>query len=199
MTEDYQQQKCRSRITYAVPGTHGGTSPEAAPPPSLGPLDQPRAEGIAFDVPAHCQEMAVILNRKGFEPTLIQVASTGRMAMGMPPLRVGHGEPAHELRQVPVLSRPDHQMKMVGHHAIGQQPHVIPRHRLADCPLEGRVIVLVTEDRQPRIGAIQRVVNQPSLGSSRWSTHAVSLPRTAHRVRNRLLTPYLFASQELVS
>src|SRR5271157_890296 len=80
-----------------LPRLPGGVSPEAAPPALFGPFNQPRAKRVAFDIPADRQEMAVILNRKRFETTLVDVSRARGMAMGMPPLRVGHGEPAHEL------------------------------------------------------------------------------------------------------
>jgi hypothetical protein len=47
---------------------------------------------------------------------------------------------------------------VLGHQAIGQQPHLRPFDGFQQGFLEG-LIILVLEDRHPRIGPIERVVN----------------------------------------
>jgi len=81
------------------------------------------AQRVAFHVPAHDQEMVVHLNRKRLEPSLVQVAAAGGLMMGMPELGVRLGESAGEARQVAVAARPDDQVPVVGHEAVGEQPH----------------------------------------------------------------------------
>ena len=46
--------------------------------------------------------MAVLLDREALETALVQVAGAGAVAVGVPPLGVGHGQPLHERRQSPV-------------------------------------------------------------------------------------------------
>ena len=62
-------------------------SPRTAPPPLLRSFDQPRAHGIAFDVPTDREEILVRFDRKRFEAALIDMALSHRVAMLMPPLR----------------------------------------------------------------------------------------------------------------
>ncbi len=99
----------RVRIVSVRPG------PQAAPSPILSPLNHGWPHGIAFDIPADAEQMVILLNWKTLEPPLIDVAGARRMTMGMPSLHVRVREPAHEFSKLPILSRPDHQMPVVGH------------------------------------------------------------------------------------
>ena len=54
----------------------------------------------------------------------------GRAMMHVPAHRVRVREPAHKPRELPILPRPDHQMKMIPHHNIRQQPRRTQRQRL---------------------------------------------------------------------
>ncbi len=49
---------------------------EARPFPLLAPLHEFRAQRIAFDVPQGCQKVVIILNGKGFKPSLPDMATT---------------------------------------------------------------------------------------------------------------------------
>ena len=50
------------------------TLKQRPPAPVLGPLDQVRPQGIAFDVPHHRQQVLVVLDREGLEPALIEMS-----------------------------------------------------------------------------------------------------------------------------
>ncbi len=55
--------------------------------------------------------MLIRLHRERFEPALVQMARPRCLTLGVPALRVRHGEPAQKLRDLPILPvlRPDHQ------------------------------------------------------------------------------------------
>jgi hypothetical protein len=58
------------------------------------------------------------LGHERFEPALIEMSVSHHLPMGMPPLRMGEGEPIHEARQIAILSGPDDKMPMVGLDAV---------------------------------------------------------------------------------
>ena len=83
---------------------------------------------------------------------------------------VGQRQPADEPRQFAVLARPDDQVPVAGHDAVGQQPCSCAINSLFQNPLEGLVVPVFLEDRHPRVGAIEHVVNQAAdIRSSRAS------------------------------
>jgi hypothetical protein len=103
-------------------------------------------KGVPFHVAADRQEMLVRLDRERLEPSLIQVTGASRAVVGVPPLGVGHGEPAQELREVALLARPAQEMEMVGHHAGGQQPGIRARDGLSENSLERGLVLVGLED-----------------------------------------------------
>jgi hypothetical protein len=48
---------------------------------------------------------------------------------------------------------------MIGHHAVGQQPHGIPGHGVSQDPFERSEIAVVLEDGEPGVGAFKRVID----------------------------------------
>jgi hypothetical protein len=69
------------------PGRAGGVSRQAAPTPVLGAGDEAGLEGVALDVAASDEEVVVILDGEGLEASLVEVAGTGRVAVGVPGFR----------------------------------------------------------------------------------------------------------------
>lgn len=95
----------------------------------------------------------------------------------MPALRMSQREPPRESRQLAALTRPHHQMPMVGHHAIGQQAGLGPLDGPLENSLEGLVVIFILEDRHPGIRAIEHVVNESTFVRSIWSAHPRTLPK----------------------
>jgi hypothetical protein len=60
--------------------------------------------------------------------------------MLMPPLRMGQCEPIHEPREIPILSRPDHEMPVIRHDTVGQESHRVNKPSTPTTPLPERVI-----------------------------------------------------------
>lgn len=69
----------------------------------------------------------------------------------------GHGTPAHERGQVAILAGPEHEVQVVGHQAVGQQPHVIRYHGLREDALGGGIFLVAIENRRSGVGAVEGV------------------------------------------
>jgi hypothetical protein len=65
--------------------------------------------------------------------------------MLLPTPRVRDAEPLHERRQIAILPRPQHEVPVIGHEAIGQEAHSPQRQRLAQDPLECVVVLVGVE------------------------------------------------------
>jgi hypothetical protein len=91
--------------------------------------------------------------------------------MGMPALRVSHGQPGHEAGRVAVGAGPDREVEVVGHEAAGEQAHVLAVLGLGQDALEGRAIAVVLKDSAAGHGAIEDVVDDTAFGDSRVSDH----------------------------
>lgn len=143
-------------------GVSVGRPPQATPPPGFRPLHQSSPEGVALHVPAHRQQMLVGLDHEGFEPPLIQMPCSDRLPMGMPPLRMGERQPAHESRQVTILSRPDDEMPVVRHDTVGQQSHRHAFTGLRQDPFKRAVVAFVVEQALSPIRTVQHVIDEPA-------------------------------------
>ncbi len=111
------------------------------------------------------------------------------MAMRMPALGVRQGQPADKPRELAILPRPDKQVPVVGHEAIGQQAGLRAFHGLCQHRLEGQVIRLIVEDAHPRVGPIEHVVNITALSSPMSASHTNTVSGR-WPARNRFLTPF---------
>jgi len=110
----------RKRIAFSA------TFGKARPGPILRMLDQPRPKRVPLDVPAHRQEVRVRLNRERPITALIDGSGAKRPAVAMPPSAVRALEPAHELGQLAAARRPDHEVKVIRHHTVGQEANACP-------------------------------------------------------------------------
>ena len=60
-------------------------------------------------------------------------------------------------------------MEVVEHQAVGQQSHLVAGDRLAQDPLECRIVVVIVEDGEARIGAIEGMIDESAFRRSSWS------------------------------
>ena len=139
--------------------------------------------------------MLVVLDRERLETALVDVAHPGGIAMHVQSLRVRERQPPDEPGQVAVGPGPEHQMPVVRHHAVGEQPHPHAGQRLGQDALEGLVVRVSPEDPRAAVRPIQDVVNQPARTLAQCSAHATILaapvepsqetvPDTVFRVRD---------------
>ncbi len=151
----------------------GKASCQAPPWPILGPLRQPSPHRVSLHVAADGQKMVVGLHGEGFETTLVKVAGTGGVVMGVLSLGVSQGQPQHELGEVTIAARPEQEVEMIGHQAVRQQPHAIPGHCFSQDPFECSEIALVLKDGEPGVGPVERVINKSAPGSAQRSSHGI--------------------------
>ena len=85
------------------------------------------------------------------------MADADALPVWVPPSYVGRGHPTHELAELAILSRPDHQVPMIGHQTIGQQSHRHMRERVWQQTLERTVIRLVVKDLRASVSTVREV------------------------------------------
>ncbi len=83
-------------------------------------------------------------------------------------------------RAFTVPARPDDQVPVVGHDAVGQEPGPRAFERLFQDPLERLIVLVALEDGYPGIGAVQDMENQAPLVSSSRSSHGGEVNRGPH-------------------
>jgi hypothetical protein len=88
--------------------------------------------------------MLVRLDWKRLEPALVNVACPRGATVSVPALRMCHGEPPHEFRDLPVpsLERPDDEVPVAGHDAVRQDSQRLAPVRLQQHTLKCGVVVL---------------------------------------------------------
>jgi hypothetical protein len=133
--------------------------PEARPAPLFGPFHEVGPHGVAFDVASDGKKVFVGLDRKRFESSLVDRAGAGGISMGVPTLRVGHGEPTHGFRQLAVGPRPEQQVPVIGHDAVAQQTRPGALDGLLQDALERLVVGRAIEERHPPHASIEHVIH----------------------------------------
>lgn len=116
--------------------------PGAAPSPMFSAGAEISPQSVPLRVAADRQEVFVLLYRKRLESPLINWAGSRGAAAGVPALTVRHGEPAHVFRKCIVLLRPEQQMPMVRHDALGQHAHFHMPPRLLEQADKGIVVAV---------------------------------------------------------
>src|SRR5258708_4817281 len=116
------------------------------------------------------------------------------MIVGVPSLRVRKRQPMAKVRKFAVAAWPQHQVPMVGHQRVREQPHA--RNVLqgfAEYPLKRFVVAILEENGTPAIAPIEDMVNIPAQGSAKRSAHdPQSLPTVGPSVKPIwVLTPFL--------
>ena len=96
---------------------------QTRPRPCFGLRHQVGTRWVAFDVAADAEEMFVLLNGEGLEAPLVERPGAAGVVVGVPAHGMRQGQPVQEVGQVAVVVRPEDEMEVVGHEAIGQQPH----------------------------------------------------------------------------
>jgi hypothetical protein len=122
----------------------------------------PRPQGVALDVPAHDQQVVIILDRKALEAPLVDMTAPHRVVVNVPALRMGHGKPRHKAGEITVISRPQDQMPVRGHHAIGKDRHPQAHVGLLENLLKGPVISGVGKQRRACVPPVENVIHHPA-------------------------------------
>jgi len=126
--------------------------------------------------------MAVVLNRKTLEPSLIDVSLTGRVVVGVITHRMRDGDPAQEFAHLAVAIGPEHQMPMVGHQNVTVQFDVAALPTFREDAFEGFKVGVFAKDAQAGIAAIENVVNAAGLVGANDAWHAGSLSDVTQQI-----------------
>lgn len=86
-----------------------------------------------------------------------------RVAMQMPTADVRDRQALHEAAHVAVAARPEHQVPMIRHQAVAQQPHAEPLGGLSQNQLERPIVGVLSENLHAGIPAIEHM-KDPSAG-----------------------------------
>jgi hypothetical protein len=97
---------------------------QAAIRPELGTVDEPRSQGIALDVAAQHQELALFLDWDRAISFLIDVAKASRASTHVSTPNVRTGQPVHVARKITRPRWPEDEMPVVGHQAIRKERDV---------------------------------------------------------------------------
>ena len=132
------------------------------------------------------------MHHEGLKPTLVEMAAAGTAPVGVPALGMGQGEQAHEGGEVIVAPRPEDQVPMIGHEAIGEDTH---RHALlhrGQHAFKGAVVLLLFEDGLASVSAVEHMINQTAGGVAVGASHGpLRLPDRWRCVNKWFLTPLL--------
>src|SRR5439155_2914852 len=103
--------------------------------------------------------------------SLVQMPRARRAAVSVPPLRMRESKPADKTREFALALRPDDQMPVIRHHAIGQQARFGPLNGLQQDLFKGFKVRSILKDRQPGVGPVKHMIDVAPLSSSAWSSH----------------------------
>ena len=80
-------------------------------------LHQARTQGVSLDVSQDHQQVPVLLNREGLEPSLPDMPRG--VVVTLVPANVSGQQPVHPGSQVAIGQGPKGQVEMIGHQAVG--------------------------------------------------------------------------------
>lgn len=124
-------------------------SPSTAPAPVFRAFCQARPQRAALHVLQHGQQPLVLLHRERLEPPLVEMPTADGFVMGVPAHRVRQRQPVEEFTGLLIGFRPNHELPVVGHHHVAQNPDSDALPSLQQRLLKGLVVVILLEQAHP--------------------------------------------------
>lgn len=149
--------------------------PQPAPLPRLGARHQLRAAWVGFDVSAEREKMLIALDRKAFEPALIQVPPAAAMIVLVVSPHVGHADPAQPASQRFIRPGPHDQVPVVRHDAVGQQINGVSLESLGEHAFEGGIVLCFMKQPHATVPTVEHVINETGFDGAGSARHAGSL------------------------
>lgn len=115
--------------------------------------------------------MPVILNREAFVTPLVEMPLPRRPVVGIVSLGVSQRQPLAKPRHAAIDTRPDNQMPMVGHQAVGKQLDVAAAHGVDEDSFKGLVIDVLVKTGCSSVCPVQHVVKMAGDVNARGSSH----------------------------
>ena len=161
------------RVPNRAPAAPGPTPPAnghwTRATPRLGARHQPGPDRVALDVAQHQQQMVVLLDGKRLEAALPNVAA-GAVVLQVA-ADMGGQQPMHPAAEVAVVMRPQRQVEVIGHQAVGEDAQGVTQARLGHHPQERLMVLLFMEDLGTAIAAIQHMITKAAGRSTQGSRH----------------------------
>ena len=146
-----------------------------SPSPVFRRRDQSDPRGIALHMVHYGIEILVAFQRKRLEAALIEIPIADAEIGPLPALSVHVGHPLHEAGEVAVVLRPEDKVPMIGHPAVGTDPHGGSAKGLLHHVLKRLVVLLRAELPHPADAAVENVKEHSSGGDSSDSWHGGNL------------------------
>jgi hypothetical protein len=103
---------------------------------------------ILFDVTTRMQKMDVVLNSDSTVSPLIDATGSDGAPVSVPPHAVGACNKLHETPEIPVVSWPQDEVKVIRHDAVGQDAHGHLLEAQDDTTQERQIVVIGLEEPQ---------------------------------------------------
>jgi hypothetical protein len=116
--------------------------------------------------------------------------------VSMPALRMRDGNPPQHLGEFSIMPRPEEEMPMIWHQAIGGDADAGLGLGFGENLLKGGVISRLVEERQPSHATVQDVIGKVSSSKARAAWHADLPPKTCDPVKEKTPDPFSFPSCE---
>jgi len=134
--------------------------------------------------------MLIGLHRKRLETPLVHRARSRGVAMSMPALRMRDGNPPQHLGQLHISSRPEQDVPVIRHEAIGRDAYVSPVVGLGQNLLKGGVVRGLFKQWESTDSAVEHMIDKVSSSEAGAAGHATLLATLPHPVKKRLPTPF---------
>ena len=135
--------------------------------------------------------MRVGLYRKRFEATLIDRPGPRRVMVRMPSLGMGDGHPPQHLRQLAITSRPEQEVPVIRHQAIGGNANPRLGLGLSQDRFKRGIISGLVKQREPPDTTVQNMIREVFRSKAKAARHAKLLPTRPPSVKKRLPTPFI--------
>ena len=131
--------------------------------------------------------MRIGLDRKRLEAALINRSGPGGVMVGMPALRVRDGNPPQHLGEFPIMPRPEEEMPVIRHQAIGGDADAGLGVGLGENLLKRGIVSGLVKQREPSDTTVQDMIREVS-SSEAW---AIFYRNRCDAVKKRLPTTFL--------
>jgi hypothetical protein len=136
--------------------------------------------------------MRIGLDRKRFEAALIDGAGPGGVMVGMPALCMGDGDPAQDLREFSILLRPEKEVPVIRHQAIGGDADLGLSLGFGQNLFKGGIVSGLLEEGESSHTTVQDVIGEVSRSEAWTAWHGGMFTECGVGLsRKRLPTPFL--------
>ena len=151
------QPRLQARTLYGKEFSLDRNARQTRPRPVPAPLDQPGPHRIGFNVSQDLIQINLVLDRKTFEPALIDMTATEFPPVAMKQAHVTITNPVNPAAEFVHVVDLHHQVPVVAHQAIAPEADLEPLLRPSEQIQKLRIIVRAMKKGLPMIAAIEDV------------------------------------------